>query len=506
MIAANILLVAKREMLVILKMKSFWLTLLILPMALALGPLVGNSLEDTEPTRVTVIDRSGGESATSLEARLDFDETQYLLSELSGYVQRFGLQNADPDAPWSMPGRWYTPADAAAFEAAGGIDGALEKIEAVRPDATPKFEVPPRQFKVIAPPAALLSAQGEAFDQAARGLFADDPDDINPEIIVLIPEGYPADLKIGLYAANGVPGRFAGKLQDVLTADLRTRLLAESGVTGERAALVQNIAPTIAIDTPPPGGGARETLLVGSIVPLALSYILLMSLMLSGSWMLQGSIEERSNKLIESLLACISPEELMYGKLLGGMSVGLMMVSVWAGCAGLAAFATHGAIADMIRPALEPISSPGMVAAIIFFFVAGYIGISAVFVAIGSMVDSMSEAQGYLMPVLLLIMLPITFLLQAIIAGNEGPIVQILTWVPLWTPFAVLARLGLGIEMWELVGAGLVLTAAIAIELVLVGRLFRESLLATGQKLTFGMVLQRLKRSPEASHTKGRSV
>ena len=64
--------------------------------------------------------------------------------------------------------------------------------------------------------------------------------------------------------------------------------------------------------------------------------MLMMSLMLSGSWMLQGSIEERSNKLIESLLACISPEELMYGKLLGGLLVGLIMVSVWAGCAGLA--------------------------------------------------------------------------------------------------------------------------------------------------------------------------
>ena len=185
----------------------------------------------------------------------------------------------------------------------------------------------------------------------------------------------------------------------------------------------------------------------------------------------------------------------MYGKLLGGLVVGLMMISVWAGCAGVAAYATQGAISDLIRPALEPISSPGIIAAIIFFFVAGYVAISAIFVAIGAMVDSMSEAQGFMMPVLFLILLPITFLLQAIIAGNDGIIVQILTWVPLWTPFAVLARLGQGIATWELIGTAVLMVVSIAIELVLIGRLFRASLLATGQRPTLAKVLQRLRHT-----------
>lgn len=494
----SILLVATREMLQILKMRSFWLTLLILPAALALGPLLGDSLANTEPTRVTVVDRSGAATANALEARFTADETQYLLRKLSRYVERYGLQDADRAAPWALNGRWYTQADMAAFEAGGGIDAALKKIETVRPDGVPQFEVPTHDYSFIDPPVGLTSARGEAFDSVARDLLADDSDETHPEIIVLIPESYPADIRIRLYSADDVPGSFVAKLQDVLTADLRTRLLAESGVNGERAALVQTIAPKIAIDTPPPGGGARETLLVRSIVPMALAYVLMMSLMLSGSWMLQGSVEERSNKLIESLLACISPEELMYGKLLGGLSVGLIMISVWAGCAGIAVYASQGAIADMIRPALEPISSPGIVAAIIFFFVAGYVAISAIFVAIGSMVDSMSEAQGFMMPVLLLILLPITFLLQAIIAGNDGIIVHIFTWVPLWTPFAVLARLGLGIETWELIGAGIVLTMAIALEMVFIARLFRASLLATGQKPTLSTLLQRFRRAPDA--------
>ena len=88
------------------------------------------------------------------------------------------------------------------------------------------------------------------------------------------------------------------------------------------------------------------------------------------------------------------------------------------------------------------------------------------------------------------------FLIQAILAGNSGWIVQVLTWVPLWTPFTVLARLGMGIEWWEMVGSGVLLAGAIVIELVLIGRLFRASLLSTGQKPSLKRVIERLRASP----------
>ena len=491
----GILLVAAREIRQILKMKSFWLTLLILPVALAIGPLFAETLEDDEPTRVVVVDRSGGQTADALEARFAAEDAQWLLRDLSRYVQRYDLEAADPQAPWAQHDRWYTGADIAAFESQGGLEAALAKIDAVRPEGVPEFEPDTPDYSFEPAPAELASAQGDAFGEAARALF-DADDDTAPEIVVLIGESYPADPRIQLFSADQPRGSFVSTMQEVLTVDLRARLLAAQGVSPAEAAAVQSAAPVIAVDTPPPGGGARETLLVRSIVPLALAYILMMSLMLSGSWMLQGSVEERSNKLLESLLACIRPEDLMYGKLLGSLTVGLLMILVWGACAGVAAYATQGAIADLIRPALEPVSSPGIIAAILFFFIAGYILISALFVAIGAMVDSMSEAQGYLMPVLLLILLPITFLIQAILAGNSGWMVQVLTWVPLWTPFTVMARLGMGIEWWEMVGSGILLAATIVLELVLIGRLFRASLLSTGQKPSLKKIVERFRSTP----------
>lgn len=494
----NILLVARREFRQVVALKSFWLTLALIPVALALGPLLGDGLRDDEPTRVVVIDRAGGTASDAITQRFALEADRKVLSDLSRYVRRYDLQPADPDAVWARSDRWYTPADVIAFRQAGGLDAALAEIRRVKSDETPEFAADPPEYVIVPPPAALADAGGADLKQRAGRLLEADKDapvDERADVVLVIPSGYPQDPTINLWSNEQPSADFVQPVQEVLTADLRQRLLMSTGMSAADAAAVQSAAPALSISTPPPGGGARMANLVRSIVPLALAYILMMALMLSGSWMLQGAIEERSNKLLESVLACISPEELMYGKLLGAIGIGMSMLAVWLGTGAAVAFATQGTIADLIRPALEPITTPGAIATMLFFFLAGYIAISIMFVAIGSMADSMSEAQGYLMPVLLGILLPVTFLLQAIIAGSTGLIVQILTWVPIWTPFAVLARLGLGISTLEILGSGALLLAFIALEIVLLGRLFRASLLAQGQKASFRVLIDRLRRS-----------
>lgn len=489
----NILLVARREFRQIVQMKSFWVTLLIIPIALALGPLVADTLGDDEATKVMLVDRSGGETARTIETRFALEEDRFALTSLSRYARRHGLERADPDAPWTQYDRWYTEADIAAFRDAGGVDGALAKIDAAKDEDTPEYEQSEPDYQFVAAPAALASAQGEALDDAVNAVIDPDEGEEEAAYVVLIDADYEQRPVVRLWSNDTPRTSFVTTLQDVLTADLRGRMLTADGLSAERAAAVQSAQPAIAVTTPKPGDGAREALLVRSIVPLALAYILMMSLMLSGSWMLQSSVEERSNKLLESLLACVRAEELMWGKLIGTVAVGLSMILVWAIFAGIAGFAFSGAVADFLRPALEPVSDPFIILAIVYFFVAGYVAVSIIFLAIGSMSDTMNEAQGFLMPVLFAILLPVTFVIQAILAGNSGTLVQALTWIPLWTPFTVLARLGTGIETWEVLGAGALLAAFIALEFIYLGRLFRASLLATGQKPGLKVMMERFR-------------
>ncbi|MXP27995.1 ABC transporter permease [Porphyrobacter algicida] len=496
---ANILLVAKREFRQVTATKSFWLTLLLVPIALAIGPLVGDKLQDDTATKVMIVDQTGGGVARTIEDSFTINEDRALLVRLSRYVQRHDFDKADPQAVWAQHDRWYTNADVASFRAAGGLKAALAKIDTVRPEGVPAFDAPTPDYSFLPPPAGLTEAPADTIGTQAKQLTqakGGDDKKAAADIVLLIGKGFPQDPTVSLWSNDRPRSSFVIQLQQVLTQAMRGSLLQQQGVSPQAAVAIETAAPAIAVSTPPPGGGAREAMLVRSIVPLALAYILMMSLMLSGSWMLQGSVEERSNKLLESVLACISPEELMYGKLLGALTIGLSMVAVWLGCAAFAAYATHGAIADMIRPALAPLTSPGAIIALIYFFAMGYLAISIIFVAIGAMSDSMREAQGYLMPVMLAVLLPITMLIQAVLAGNNGIMVQVLTWVPLWTPFAVLARLGIGIETWELIGSGVVLAIFVALEVVFLGRLFRASLLAQGQKLGLKQIVGRLKAAP----------
>ena len=459
----NILLVARREFRQIVQMKSFWVTLLLIPIALALGPIVADSLDEDEATKVMLVDRSGGAIAATIEDRFALEEDRTALARLARYVRRHGLERADPDAPWTQYDRWYTEGE------------------------------PNYQF--VEAPDALATAEGEALEAAVEDVIDPDEGDEEASYVVLVDENYEQRPVVRLWSNDTPRTSFVTTLQDVLTTDLRGRLLTADGLSPERAAAVQAAQPAIAVTTPKPGDGAREALLVRSIVPLALAYILMMSLMLSGSWMLQSSVEERSNKLLESLLACVRAEELMWGKLIGTVAVGLSMILVWAIFAGIAGFAFSGAVADFLRPALEPVSDPLIILAILYFFVMGYVAVSIIFLAIGSMSDTMNEAQGFLMPVLFAILLPVTFVIQAILAGNSGPMVQALTWIPLWTPFTVLARLGTGIETWEVLGSGALLAGFVVLEFVYLGRLFRASLLATGQKPGLKVLAARLKGS-----------
>jgi ABC-type Na+ efflux pump permease subunit len=497
----NILLVALREYKQITRMRSFWLTLLILPVALAIAPLTQRFMGENEADRVMILDQGSAGAGQQIAGRLRLDEDRRAMNDLARYVQRHKL-TAPTEAPWSRNDRWFSDAEVARFAAEGGVTAALARLRPSMSAETPEFEAPEPRFAIVSPPAELAGLQGRALDQRLESLLrpAEGSKAEPIDAVVIIPANFTQTGTARLSSSGRPNTQLVGSVQDVLTRSLRQGLLTDRGVPADVATAAATVTPNLLIAQPAPGSGAREALLVRSILPLASSYLLMMALMLSGSWMLQGTVEERSNKLLETVLATISPEQLMYGKLLGTVAVGLTMIAVWIGCGAFAAFATQGAIADLIRPALAPLTSWTTIAAMIYFFIAGYLAISVFFLAVGAISDSMNDAQGYLMPIILAILLPITILIQGVVDGGKGIGVTIMTWVPIWTPFAVLARLGTGIPAWEVIGSGLLLAAFVALQMLLLGRLFRASLLASGQKPGLKELAARLgRRTADAS-------
>jgi ABC-type Na+ efflux pump permease subunit len=156
-------------------------------------------------------------------------------------------------------------------------------------------------------------------------------------------------------------------------------------------------------------------------------------------------------------------------------------VIVWVGCALGAAFLVQGAVADFLRPALEPLNQPWMIGALFFYYLAGYLTISMIFLAVGSLSNSMQDASAYLMPVVWVVMVPIFIMMSTAFRNPSGLFPQVLSWIPIYTPFAMLARLGSGVSVLEVIGTGVLLIIFVALEIVLLGRVFQASLLSSGQ-------------------------
>ena len=152
----NILIVAAREFRQITSMRSFWLTLLIIPFSIGIGAVVPQLIAKDEPDRVMVIDRTGGSEARAIAQRFELDRNRNVLSDLSRYVQRHHLEQADPGALWAQHDRWYSDEDVARFMASGGLASAQAKIERVKAKDTPKFEAAKADYQMV---------PGAAFDR-----------------------------------------------------------------------------------------------------------------------------------------------------------------------------------------------------------------------------------------------------------------------------------------------------------------------------------------------------
>ncbi|HSV02597.1 MAG TPA: ABC transporter permease [Phenylobacterium sp.] len=492
------LLVARREFRQIARTRSFWVTLLLFPVAIVLSQVSVRFFRPAEGAAYVIVDDTG-RYAPAIDRRLKVNAERQTLSALATYAERWKIAPDQGQQVWAGGPRWFSDADVAAFEAAGGLPVAQAQIARRKPAAAPDFRAPKPAYVRIAPPAGVVTTAGpERFGASLAPLLKTD---------VATSQG-PRPLGLAVYIPadfGAAPARlwtngraYPQLIEDVrqeLNQGLRLRALQAEGIDLAALARAQTVSAPITLTVPPTGSG-RERMILRSALPLGFAYLLLISLMVSGAWMLQGLIEERSNKLLEAVIACITPEDLLYGKLIGVLAIGAVMILAWIGFAVAAGFVFQGAIADYLRPALASVSSPWVVVALVYFFAAGYLCISMLFLAIGSMSDNMRDAQGYLSPMILALTLPVAAMMSAVLQNPDGPLPRTLSWIPVYAPFAMMARLGSGVSPLEVAGSAAVLAVFIGLELVVIGRLFRANLLQAGQPLRLKDLPRLLARAP----------
>jgi polyvinyl alcohol dehydrogenase (cytochrome) len=479
----RVLLVTAREYRRMIALPAFWVISLLIPLIVAVAPLAQSLFSRSQTVGYVLVDRSGRYTA-QINQRVDLDYQRLVLIDLLGYAQQWRASTA-PAGEGAVPAESLL-SDAAVrnFVAAGGAPTVLRLFRPALLPTAPVFRPPPRTFLELPLPDSVATDSADRFAASIGPHFQESSRTAAGEAVLQVAIYIPEDVDSGGRApvwTNGQAG--APLIQDLrleLTQGLRRERLRAVGIDQLSAAQIESLSAPVSIAPPQtPAGGSHAV--VHSALPLVLAELLLVSMVITGSMMLQGLVEERSNKLLEAVLACVSSGELLLGKLLGISATGLSILGIWIGAAIGILYAEPSSPLGFLVPAFASISqTPGIAAAMIFYFLAGYLTVGMIFLAVGAVSDSMPDAQGYLMPLVLLIAAPAAGLASLINRDPNGLVPQIFSWIPLYTPVTMLARLQNGVSLFEIFGTAIVLLAFGAVELFLLGHLFKNKLLQTG--------------------------
>ncbi len=166
------------------------------------------------------------------------------------------------------------------------------------------------------------------------------------------------------------------------------------------------------------------------MIPAAFMALLLVAVMSSGQMLLTTTIEEKSSRVMEVLLSAVSPFQLMLGKIIGQLCVGLLILLIYSGMG----------IAALIAFSLSHLVDPFAIVYMVLFFLIAYFIIGSMFAAIGSAVTELREAQTLMTPVMMVVLFP-WLLWMPISRAPNSLFSQVLSFVPGVNPFVMMIRL-----------------------------------------------------------------
>lgn len=214
--------------------------------------------------------------------------------------------------------------------------------------------------------------------------------------------------------------------------------------------------------------------------PVAFVYLLWIAVFTAAQMLLTNTVEEKSNRIIEVLLSSVSPDQLMAGKIWGIGATGLTIVTSWAlfGVIGVTIGANVVPVFRELR-LTEIVRDPLYLASFIGYFFTGYLLFAAVLVAIGSVCNSLKEAQNLVQPVFLLLMIPL-FAMIPIVQEPNGLMAKVFTFIPLYTPFAMMNRASGPPAPWEYAVTTVIILVSVFVAFKAAGKIFRIGVLMTG--------------------------
>lgn len=232
-----------------------------------------------------------------------------------------------------------------------------------------------------------------------------------------------------------------------------------------------------------------------------------------GGMVMNGVIEEKSNRIVEIIVSSAKPFQLMMGKIIGIALVGLTQFFLWVVVVlvlvvigsrfgnipldGLSPSmpGTESSLPPGVLDGLQALSSISMGKILFWFvlyFLGGYLLYASLFAAVGGAIDNSEDAQQFTLPMTI----PILFALYAGIYGAsnpEGPLTIWCSFIPFTSPIVMMVRLPFGVPFWHLVLSYGLLALTFVFSTKLAAKIYRTGILMYGKKTTYKVLWQWIK-------------
>jgi len=313
------------------------------------------------------------------------------------------------------------------------------------------------------------------------------------EVVANDARGY---LVLDAHTLAGDSARYAGRnassigdmeaITSVVRRSVLSTRLAQLHVDSASATELAALKPKLATERLSERGRAGSGML-NALAGFGIAFLLYMSIVLYGQTVLRGVIEEKNTRVSEVVVASVSTNTLLAGKVLGVGAVGITQQIVWFTTGYLLARArvpilhAMGAEAQVIQ---FPSVSLGAAVVLVLFFVLGYIFYSSLFAAVGAMVNNEQDAQQAATPVIMLLVAPMLFL-QTVLMNPSSTTSEVLSWLPFSAPIIMPLRMIVATVSWLEVGltiGGVLLACWGAVWVA--ARIYRVGLLMYGKKPT----------------------
>ncbi len=280
-----------------------------------------------------------------------------------------------------------------------------------------------------------------------------------------------------------------------LSDTVRRARLAAAGLDPARG---DELMRDIALDTVRVSaeGDRREVGLAGAALAYIIFMMLFVAIQIWGQQVMTGILDEKSSRIVEVLVSAVRPFELMLGKLLGIGSVGMTQFAIWI---LTAAVVTSPGIAMALAFLPEGVTLPaiglGVAFHLVLFFVLGFFLFSSFYAALGAAFNNMQEAQQMAAPVMLLVMVPV-FLAPRVINDPDSTLSVVLSLVPLFSPLLMTLRLAIRMPpLWQVLLAEVLTTGFVILMVWGSARIYRVGILMYGKKPTFAELARWLRRA-----------